>query len=78
MSLVREGLGFTVRGNREARGFVSQGLFKGDGEVSTRKGERAWFVLLPDLAKQESFTEMGQNLSFSLIFQSLTSATAVM
>lgn len=72
------GPGITVRGNREAHGLVSQGLFKGGHEVSTRKGERTWFALLPDLAKQVPFTEMGQNVLFYLIFQALTSATAMM
>lgn len=78
MKLVWGGLGFTVRENREACGLVSQGLFKGGHEVSTRKGERAWFALLPDFAKQVPFSEIGQNVLFYPIFQALTSATAMM
>lgn len=58
--------------------WVSQDLFKGGGEVSTRKGERAWFAQLPDLTKQVPFTEIGQDVLFYLIFQALTSATAMM
>lgn len=36
---MQDDLGFTLRGNGEARELVSWGLIRGGGEVSVRKGE---------------------------------------